>query len=140
MNKEDCKRLLKYDYAGISIMIGGSITPPIYYGFMCEQMHFWLYLWLGQVWFLCLGAFLVVMVPKHVPNWQSALAFCLAGSSVTPACLHLAYYSDPLYVPHWEIWPWLTGGIIYLVGAIVYSFKVPERYFAETFDIYGASH
>jgi adiponectin receptor len=29
----------KVDYAGISIMIAGSSTPPIYYSFMCNEMQ-----------------------------------------------------------------------------------------------------
>jgi adiponectin receptor len=33
----------KVDYAGISIMIAGSTTPPIYYSFMCKEMEGKLY-------------------------------------------------------------------------------------------------
>jgi len=33
------KTLARLDYAGISIMIAGSNTPPIYYSFYCEEMH-----------------------------------------------------------------------------------------------------
>lgn len=29
------KTLVRMDYAGISIMIAGSNTPPIYYSFFC---------------------------------------------------------------------------------------------------------
>lgn len=33
------KSLAKVDYAGISIMIAGSSTPPFYYSFFCEEMQ-----------------------------------------------------------------------------------------------------
>jgi predicted membrane channel-forming protein YqfA (hemolysin III family) len=29
--------MLKLDLAGISIMVAGSETPPVYYGFYCEE-------------------------------------------------------------------------------------------------------
>ena len=31
------KLLAKFDYAGISFMIAGSCTPPVYYSFICEE-------------------------------------------------------------------------------------------------------
>lgn len=33
------KTLVRADYAGISIMIAGSNTPPIFYSFFCQEMH-----------------------------------------------------------------------------------------------------
>lgn len=33
------KTLARIDYAGISIMIAGSNTPPLFYSFFCEEMH-----------------------------------------------------------------------------------------------------
>jgi len=33
------KTLARVDYAGISFMIAGSNTPPIYYSFYCSEMH-----------------------------------------------------------------------------------------------------
>ena len=37
MNERLGKFLVKFDYAGIVIMIAGSNTPPIYYTFFCEE-------------------------------------------------------------------------------------------------------
>ena len=128
VNKQEYDRLVRFDYAGIACMIAGSATPPIYYGFMCQEMHFWQYLYLGQIWAFCITALLVVLIPEHVKSWQSSIAFLLAGYSTTPGLVHLSYYADNRYVPHnFMIWPWLTGGIIYAIGAIIYSVKFPER-------------
>lgn len=33
------KTLVRMDYAGISFMIAGSNTPPLYYSFYCQEMH-----------------------------------------------------------------------------------------------------
>jgi len=38
------------------------------------------------------------------------------------------------------IWPWLTGGALYGLGAIMYALKIPERFFPKRFDMVGASH
>ena len=32
------KTLVRVDYAGISIMIAGSNTPPLFYSFFCQEM------------------------------------------------------------------------------------------------------
>ena len=37
-------------------------------------------------------------------------------------------------------WPWIVGGLIYLVGAVLYAIGFPERFFKERFDVYGQSH
>ena len=38
------------------------------------------------------------------------------------------------------MWPWLGGGILYGIGAVLYALRFPERYFKRTFDIFGSSH
>lgn len=34
-----CRSLNRVDYAGISVLIAASNTPPIYYSFFCEDLH-----------------------------------------------------------------------------------------------------
>lgn len=36
--------------------------------------------------------------------------------------------------------PWLSGGFIYIGGALVYGFRIPEKCFPKTFDLIGSSH
>ena len=34
------------DYSGIAVMIAASATPPFWYGFYCEEKHWWRNIWL----------------------------------------------------------------------------------------------
>jgi predicted membrane channel-forming protein YqfA (hemolysin III family) len=38
-SKSWSENLARVDYAGISVMIAGSNTPPLFYSFFCEAMH-----------------------------------------------------------------------------------------------------
>ena len=64
----------------------------------------------------------------------------MAGYSTAPALIYLAYYIEEDQAPQTNIWPWLGGGILYAIGAILYAIKFPERYIRGVFDIYGSSH
>jgi adiponectin receptor len=34
----------------------------------------------------------------------------------------------------------MIGGVMYIVGAIIYMLRIPERWFPNRFDYFGASH
>jgi adiponectin receptor len=34
----------------------------------------------------------------------------------------------------------IIGGAIYIGGAIIYSLRIPERFFPYKFDFFGSSH
>ena len=76
--------LQKLDYAGIAVMIAGSATCPIYYGFPCPEVAAWRWLWLGLVWFFCLTALFLVYFPVKKKVWLNALAWNVAGYSTMP--------------------------------------------------------
>lgn len=61
-------------------------------------------------------------------NWESALAFILAGLSTLPGIIHMSLFSEKELLDHFDMWPWITGGILYILGAIIYSCKWPERF------------
>ena len=135
--------LRKFDMAGICVMICVSATPPVYYGFMCENSQFYGILFLAQIWLACLAALYVTMRPAQKNfgnNWIIAVAYLVAGYSTAPALIYLAYYIEEDQAPQTNIWPWLGGGILYAIGAILYAIKFPERYIRGVFDIYGSSH
>ena len=75
---------------------------------------------------------------KH-KKWIKAVAFVIAGWSVTPGALHLLF-ADQRVVAGFIYEPWFYGGVSASVGALVYALKFPERYFPETFDIWMSSH
>jgi predicted membrane channel-forming protein YqfA (hemolysin III family) len=55
--------LLKLDLSGISVMIAGSTTPAIYYGFYCEETTYYRNLYLALVWGSNTLALLYVLNP-----------------------------------------------------------------------------
>ena len=71
VNKEACA-LLKWDLAGICLMIMGSCTPPFFYGFMCEDSWSWGKFYLAQVWTCSLLALLVTLFIQYIPiSWNA---------------------------------------------------------------------
>jgi predicted membrane channel-forming protein YqfA (hemolysin III family) len=47
----------------------------------------------------------------------------------------MEYYLDPIYLEDYTTWPWALGGFIYIFGAVLYMFKIPERLKPGHFDI-----
>ena len=101
---------------------------------MCEENWFWGQVYLCQVWGFCLVATVVTLTTDN--KYVNAAAFIIAGYSTLFSMIHLAYYTSEASVRTFYIWPWLFGGILYAVGAIIYALKVPERLVPRTFDIW----
>ena len=121
-------------------MIGGTSFANLYYGFACEQMVFWRWLWIGQM-CLCSGvAIFITLSPTIRSEKLNAIAFIVAGWSVVPGALHLYLWTDERLVYKYEIWYWVCSGVIYSVGAIIYALKCPEKCIRKRFDIVGSSH
>ncbi len=99
------KLLAKVDYAGISIMIAGSSTPPYYYSFFCEETHcktfqlflnefllVWRNLYIGLLYFFCLMALLLFMTPGlQTPKYRPlrGSVFVLLGITSAIPTVHL---------------------------------------------------
>jgi predicted membrane channel-forming protein YqfA (hemolysin III family) len=47
---------------------------------------------------------------------------------------------DPELLPEFKLQLFLIGGVVYIVGAVIYAAAIPERCYKRTFDIFGASH
>ena len=120
-------------------MICGSTTSPFYYGFMCEENWFWGQLHLSLVFCSC---FLAVFVTLAFNSMKlNAIVYVVAAHSTIPGLVHLAYYTSAESVHTFYIWPWIfVGGQPYVIGAVIYALKIPERWFPRTFDIWLQSH
>jgi predicted membrane channel-forming protein YqfA (hemolysin III family) len=76
---------------GVSVMIAGSYSAPLYYGFMCKEN--WRYIWLGLVWsFNTLAAILITLTDTS--GKVKAVTFVLAAFSGLPPLIHLNYNMD----------------------------------------------
>ena len=124
-------------------MIMGSCTAPFYYGFMCEESWFYGKIYLGQVYFFCFVALYVTLKASGGDNINmvvNAISYLVAGYSTGPGIYHLSNYMGEEQAHRPPTWPFLGGGILYAIGAIIYAVKMPERCIEKRFDIVGSSH
>jgi adiponectin receptor len=93
--------LCRFDYAGISLLIGGSNFSPNYYGWYCKEYKTQLFLFLGIIESSCLLAFFISLHPKfYSPSLRKWWAFLYIFIGVFGAFPGIYYYfSDPSYVP-----------------------------------------
>jgi adiponectin receptor len=87
-------------------------------------------------------ALICVLIPALAKiQWVKALAWIIAGYSTLPGFIHLYSKANPDFMrTDFKIQPWLVGGVIYAVGAVIFALKVPEKCIKKKFDIWGASH
>ena len=101
---------------------------------------FWRWLYIGQMCFCSGVAIIITLSPQIKSEKLNAIAFIVAGWSIVPGCLHMYLWADPRFVYRVEIWYWVSSGVIYSIGAIIYALKCPEKYVRKRFDIVGSSH
>lgn len=134
----------KLDFTGIVIALIGGSTAPFYYGFFCEEMHFWRDLWLGMVYVSCLFALVVILSPQLISgsknNYLVAGTLIVAGYSSSPGFLHMWLFIDSKYLPVVPVWTFVIAGLLAACGGIIYTLKVPERWGKGRFDFIGNSH
>jgi len=134
------KWFAKLDYSGISVMIVGSYYPPLYYGFKCFPI--WRDVYLSAITFLGVIGIIVSCIPIFAsPRFRvtRTVFFVVFGCFALVPVPHL-WAMNGLH----HFWPIVVGefymGALYLVGAIFYSTRVPERYFPGKFDFGISSH
>ncbi|KAF2185052.1 IZH family channel protein-like protein [Zopfia rhizophila CBS 207.26] len=134
------ERFACVDYTGISLLVAASIMTTEYAAFYCEPTSRWVYMLTTAA--LGIGG---VILPWH-PTFNrqdmawarvlfyvslAATGFLPVGQLITTRGIEWAYY---FYAP-------VTSSIlVYLIGAIMYASKIPERWFPGMFDYVGASH
>lgn len=125
--------LAKLDYAGICMLVAGTSTPAVYYGFYCSY-----YLRMVYMSFTLVSPLLVAilclldtMAQPHLRPLRS-IVFMAVGVLVAAPMLHL-YMVMPVPVPQF-FFLFCTGGILYVSGALLYATRVPESLFPGVFD------
>ncbi|EQC36196.1 hypothetical protein SDRG_06307 [Saprolegnia diclina VS20] len=132
--------LSQLDYAGIILMIAGSFFPVIYYSFYCNQWA--LNAYLGIVSVLAIGSFAASLIPAFgkYPSVRSAVFLSMGFFGVVPIA-HLIFEFG-LMDDHVQIVlkPLLAMGGLYVLGAVFYGTRFPERLYPGTFDVWFSSH
>ncbi|KAF2871853.1 hemolysin-III related-domain-containing protein [Massariosphaeria phaeospora] len=132
----------KLDYLGIVFLIWGSFIPVMYYGFQAEPqlMHtYW-----TMITTLAAGTSVAAVHPKfRTPALRPfrALMFVLMGlSGVVPVVHGVKLYGleqmQKTIALNWVV----SQGALYILGAVIYAARFPERMRPGSFDIWGSSH
>ncbi|KAM8704876.1 hypothetical protein ACLKA7_009350 [Drosophila subpalustris] len=132
----------KLDYCGIALLIMGSFVPWLYYGFYCHYQPKVIYLSVVSV----LGC-LSIIVSLWDKFSEPALRPLRAGvfmsfglSGVIPA-IHYSIMEGWISQISRASLGWLIlMGLLYILGALLYALRVPERWFPGKFDIWFQSH
>ncbi|QIW95163.1 hypothetical protein AMS68_000681 [Peltaster fructicola] len=132
----------KLDYIGIVFLIWGSFIPSIYYGFSARPDLIRTY-W-TMITSIALGTLTVVLYPKfRTPDWRPFRAFMFVAmglSAVFPVIHGISNYGMQRMERQIGL-SWLVlQGVLYVVGAVIYASRVPERWRPGSFDIWGSSH
>ncbi|KAH6917946.1 hemolysin-III related-domain-containing protein, partial [Coprinopsis sp. MPI-PUGE-AT-0042] len=131
------------DYSGIVILIVGSFFPSIYYGFFCDP-HLQAF-YLSAITVMGVGAACIVLNPEYAkPTHRVARTSVFVGlglCAVAPVG-HLLLTTHGIHelMIHMGFRWLLLSGVLYLVGAVTYACRFPERCSPGTFDYFGASH
>ena len=141
--------LNKLDYAGIVILIVGSCYPPNYYLFHCDFSKFlfyfldYAYCYLTIMTITGLFVFYISIKDKYFqPQYHKfkGLLFLIFGISAGLPVIHLRVLGANGFEIEYNFTMWYIGGISYIVGALIYVLKFPERFSPGSFCIFGHSH
>lgn len=130
----------RLDYCGISMQIICSMIPAFYYGFHHKYMQ-WFYLYCGTGLILFTVALVISIRPKFgTPAYRPlrAAVFLTFGLSNVIPGIHWFMILEPEF-----LYPWflvILQGLLYVIGAIIYAKRVPERFFPGKCDLWPQSH
>jgi adiponectin receptor len=136
------KLFCKLDYVGISLLIVGSFVPWIYYGFYCQFIPKVVYLTTISV--LGVLAIIVTMMDRFSsPAYRPARALlfvCLGGFGFIPAIHTIVQSGWSTALVSASIHRVFIMGFLYILGAVLYGARVPERILPGMCDIWFQSH
>ena len=143
INEKYFNILNRFDYGGISLLISGSCFPPYYYFFYYSTLFKYLYLILISV--FGVGTFLYSLTDDFNKPKRRALRgtlFLIFGLCSGVPIMHMAFFGDYIegYGNDIILLNWYLGGISYIIGALFYILRFPEKKFPGKFDYFGASH
>ena len=132
--------LAALDYSGIGILIFGSTFPMLWpLGFWCHPALGGAYLAVGSL--LALGTVVISTAPAfRTADYRLVrmASFIATGSYGAIPFAHLLWLGEPLY--EGALRHLLQMGGFYLVGALLYGYRVPERFVPGRLDLAVNSH
>ncbi|KAK7418272.1 hypothetical protein QQX98_004057 [Neonectria punicea] len=133
----------KFDHLGIIIMTFGSFLSMIYYGWYCEPAL--AYTFSTMIITLSIGCAFISSNPRtRTAAWRpyrAAMFICLGLSALVPITSGLRSHGIEGMNSRITLFPWLSLEFAcYLLGAILYATRIPERLLPGAFDVFGSSH
>jgi len=136
------KLFCKLDYVGISLLTVGSFVPWIYYGFYCQFAPKVIYLTTISVLGVC--AIIVTMLDRFSTSeyrpLRALLFVCLGGFGFVPSMHFLIMSGWSTALVEASIHRVLIMGGLYILGAVLYGSRIPERFLPGKCDIWFQSH
>ena len=133
----------RLDYCGICLLISGSLFPCIYYGFYCDYLPKILYSMLVLVLSLITVVFSLNerFNQPHFKPLRALVFFTFAMSGVVPF-VHWLIAQDWFSVSNlrFSLICIISMAVFYIIGAIIYAMRIPERWLPGKFDIHLHSH
>lgn len=134
--------LSRLDYGGIALLIAGSVIPPYFYIFCCPENKKFAYgysIFITVVWLCVFAATMLPQMSSQKMKPVRTIIYLVAGVCAGLPFFHY-YFASSLYVYPLNKFYWGMGWLLYVIGAILYAVRFPERLFPKTFDYFGNSH
>lgn len=132
----------RLDYSGIALLIMGSFIPPLYYGFYCSRVLKIVYMSI-----ICTLGILCIIVSLwskfNTPKYRvlrAGLFLTFGCSGVVPAIHFMVAYGVTMAHRQASVGWMALMGLLYILGAIMYATRIPERFFPGKCDIWFQSH
>ena len=143
LSSKSSQILSRLDYAGITILFAGSCYTPYFYFFYCEIYLCTVYLSFISI--FAISVFVFALTPDfYVPRRRRlrGTLFLTLGLSAGIPIVHLILFGSHVTgFSGYEITPryylWVLGGASYVIGALIYINRIPEKYVPRTFDYFG---
>ncbi|KAG0257451.1 hypothetical protein DFQ27_005142 [Actinomortierella ambigua] len=137
-----CLHWNRCDYLGIVFLIVGSFYPAIFYGFYCYPT--WQIMYISLISVFGLLTIVAVVRPKfRTPQYRwvrSCLFLAMGLSGLFPVIHGIILYGFPLAREAVALDYMFCMGASYVIGALIYGSRTPERWFPGKVDHFGASH
>ncbi|KAI3329442.1 HlyIII-domain-containing protein [Xylariaceae sp. AK1471] len=136
------ERFACIDYTGISLLIAASIMTTEYTVFYCEPVSRWAYMTATAV----LGIAGTILPWHPTFNGQDmawlrvAFFVGLAATGFMPILQIILTRGQAWAYEFYIDSNLLKSLLVYVLGALVYASKVPERWFPGAFDFFGNAH
>ncbi|KAH8650259.1 hemolysin-III related-domain-containing protein [Tricladium varicosporioides] len=132
----------RLDYLGIVVLMWGSTVPSIYYGFYCDpnlQRLYW-----AVVSVLAVACAVAILAPgfQHPTfrPYRTSMYVSLGLSAMVFITHGLITYGWETQNHRMGLNYMLTMAMLNLLGAAIYTARIPERWYQLRYNIYRCSH